>query len=188
MCSHRLTAAHGLQAFIGFGLNVDLIYIDLERRSQPFAHRFRVRHKLGSLGHNGRVDVHDSIPLLSHQFNHAREKLQTRSSRPSRIAIGKVRADVAKRSSSQQSVANRVRQHVRIRVPEQAFLKWNLHAAENELSPFNQQVYVVTYPYASRVVHFTQSKNSACIASASRRSNGRVILMFIGEPSTTDTR
>jgi hypothetical protein len=58
-------------------------------------------------------------------------------------------ADVSKGVGSQQGIAYRVTEHIRIRMPEQSFLKWDLDAAEHELSPFGQSMDVVAYSYAT---------------------------------------
>lgn len=52
-------------------------------------------------------------------------------------------ADVAERRRAEQRVGDRVQQHVRIRVTEQAAFVWNRHAADDEGAPFDELMYVV---------------------------------------------
>jgi hypothetical protein len=52
-------------------------------------------------------------------------------------------ADVAERRCAEQCIANRVRQAVRIGMPQQAFFKWDFDAAENQLAAFDEAMNVV---------------------------------------------
>src|SRR5262245_12670047 len=97
-------------------------------------------------------------------------------------------SNVSESCSAEQRITDRVAEHIRIRVAEQALVERDLNPAAHKLSAFYEPVNIVACSDASRCAHFSSAKNSDCITSASRRSNGRVILMLIGEPSTTDTR
>ena len=73
---------------------------------------------------------------------------------PLRIAGRKVGAEIALRARAEQSVADRVRQHVGIAVAERALLERDPHAAEDERPAFDQAMDVETMTDAGfRLVH-----------------------------------
>src|ERR1700730_15960986 len=97
-----------------------------------------MRSQLWAFSQDRCVDVRNAVAALGYQLDCVREEFQARNAGPSRIAIGKVCADVSKRCSPQQRITDRVSQHVRIRMPKQALLKGNLHSAQYELPPLAQ--------------------------------------------------
>ena len=60
-----------------------------------------------------------------------------------RVRVGEVAADVAERRRAEQRVGDRVQQHVRVRVAEQAAFVRNRHAADDEGAPLDELVHVV---------------------------------------------
>ena len=52
--------------------------------------------------------------------------------------------DITEPGSAEQRVANRVKQHVRIRVTEQPFFVGDFHTAHHELSAFDEAVDIIT--------------------------------------------
>src|SRR5262249_19963840 len=83
-------------------------------------------------------------------------------------------------------------QDVGVRVTEKPLVTRDLDAAEDQLPALCEAVNIVTDAgpdnliCGDSLVH-GQSKYCRRTASARQRSRGRVILMFIGDPSTTDT-
>ena len=51
--------------------------------------------------------------------------------------------DVAQRRRAEQRIADRVQQHIRVRMSEQAFFVRDLHPADDQLAAFHQLMHVV---------------------------------------------
>lgn len=92
-----------------------------------------------------------------------------------RVVIREQQADVAETGCAEQGVHQSVREHVRIGVTVQPALERNFHAAEDELAPRNEAVYIISVSDPHVVLPFQ-------IASAMRRSTGVVIFKFLTSP------
>jgi hypothetical protein len=62
---------------------------------------------------------------------------------PSRIRVGKVRANVAQPGSAEQRVTESVRQNVAVGVSDRSFVKWEFHPANDQLPAFRETVQIV---------------------------------------------
>ena len=59
-----------------------------------------------------------------------------------RIAVRKVFADIAECSRTEQRITDRVQQHIRIRVSEQAAFKRNIDATDHAFAAFDQSMHI----------------------------------------------
>src|SRR6266567_6306206 len=82
--------------------------------------------------------------LLVQQLLGVLQKEQAVCALPLRIRIRKMRADISQARRAQQRVAERVRQHVAVRMPDGTFVKRQLDASDDKLASFRQPVQVVT--------------------------------------------
>src|SRR5215468_2490655 len=62
-------------------------------------------------------------------------------------------SNIPESRSSQQTVANRMAQNVRVGVAQQPFLKRYLHSTQHELSPLHQSMQIVADAYSKRFAH-----------------------------------
>ena len=93
---------------------------------------------------------------------------------------GLLNGDLPQRRRAEQSVHQGMREHVRIGVTVQPALERNFHAAEDELAPRNEAVYIISVSDPHVVLPFQ-------IASAMRRSTGVVIFKFSTSPGVRRT-
>jgi len=72
-----------------------------------------------------------------------------------RVAVGEVSADIAVSDSTQQGIAQRMDQHVSIRMPEQPARMRNLDPTNNQTTPLGQPMRVVSYsrPNHGRILY-----------------------------------
>ena len=119
--------------------------------------------------------------MLLQDIAHFFEKLHTVRAQIRIIVVRKQLSDVAQRSRTQQRVHDGMHQHVCVRVSVEPLFKRNLHTAQNQLSPLDQTVYIVSMSDSHGVcLRFR-------ISPAISRSSGVVILMFSSEPSVSST-
>ena len=118
-----LAAADGVDTLVGFGLQVDCFRSNTERFGQDFAHLREMRTELGFFHDHHGVDVIDPKALIVQQFAGMFEEQQAVGALPSGIRVGKVPTDVAEPGSSEQSVAQGVRQNIAIGVARWTFVK-----------------------------------------------------------------
>src|SRR5258708_22640449 len=122
--------------------------------------------------------------LLIQQLLGVFQKEQAVCALPLRIRIRKMRADISQACRAQQRVAQRMRQHVAVRMPDGTFVKRQLDASDYELASFRQPVQVVADSTACTHA-FWRSRSRYNFASS--MSAGLVIFILLSEPSTTCT-
>ena len=79
-------------------------------------------------------------------------------------------ADIAQRRCAEQRIGDCVQQHIRVRMPEQAQMKRDLDAADDQFAPRHQRVHIPAL--ANPEVHTLLLARACKIASASAKSSG----------------
>jgi hypothetical protein len=138
-----------------------------ERIGQPRADRVPVRADLGSLEHDGRVDVDGLEPFRGHQRHHLAQQLDGIRVVPALVGVGEVVADVAEPRRAAQRGHDRVREDVGVGVTVEAAVVRNLHPAEDEPAARREAVRVVAVadhagPIGSRRRR-RRSKTASCV-------------------------
>src|SRR5580698_5004867 len=114
------------------------------------------------------------------------EELQAPDRLPLRISIGEMHADITQRRRAQNRVGDGMRQHIGIRVPVEAKLARNENAAQDERS-FGRGAMNIPPQSGSIVRHAGFTVSCSWNSRARSISPGRVILIFLSDPSTTLT-
>src|SRR5579872_6473242 len=99
--------------------------------------------KFRLLGRDRAVDVDDFPFQTRNLLDHRLEQLGRIRAGPLGIGVRIPLADIAESGRTQQSVGDRVQQHVRVAVADQAALKLNRYAAKDELSTAREAVGVL---------------------------------------------
>ena len=139
-----------------------------------FPHIFYIRRKLWCLRKHGRINIPDRKSMFSQKTNDFLQEHQTVCIFISIVCVGEMFSDVAERRCAQKRIRNRMQQNIRIGMAQKSDIAVrDLHAAENQLAPLHQFMYVVA---VSDTHHgcFLPAK----IPSAIQISSGVVILIF----------
>jgi hypothetical protein len=107
-----------------------------------------VGQKLGPLGHHHRVHLEGEIARFPKEPAHFPKERGGGDVPKALIIRGEVLADVAQRRGPQQSVTDRVQEHVGIGMASQAELERDLHSPEHEPPPRGKPVEVDPYAYS----------------------------------------
>src|SRR6185369_6253529 len=174
----RFAAADGSHLFGGLRLDANLVELDAERAGDALAHRGDVRGEARRLRDHRRVDVAD-VPAGAAdtpcRFGEQRERV---GALVLRVALGKVVADVAERSGTEERVGDRMAERVGVGVAEQAVRVRDLDAAEDELSALDERVRVPALADPpERAARSHAAARRASSASAIAKSSGCVTLM-----------
>ena len=97
-----------------FRLHVDLRELHPRQLGDARAHGLDVRHQLGRLRHDGRVDVADGPAQRAHALRHLGQQHARIGALEARIRVGKMAANVAQARRAQQRVDDGVQQRIRI--------------------------------------------------------------------------
>jgi hypothetical protein len=136
-------AANGVDAFVGFGFEVNSFRGKAQRFGEHFAHLGEMRAKLRALkDHNG-VDVLDGkVPFVKKLAN-VFEKVKAVRAFPLGIAIWEMRANVAEAGGAEERIANGVREDVAVGMPDRPFAEGNYDAADDEIAASGEAMQVV---------------------------------------------
>ena len=102
-----------------------------------------MREKLGRLGDHGGVHIDD---LAFAKLDQPRRFIQENAAPgalPARVGVGEEMADIRLAQRAEDRIANRVHQHVGIRMPVQTLRVRNLHAAQDQFSPLDQGMHII---------------------------------------------
>src|SRR2546429_4908060 len=132
-------AANGVHAFVGFGFEVDLFGGNAKSFGKRLAHLRKVRAELWFFGEDHRGDMLDRKFFLREQLWGVLQKEQAVRAFPFRIAVREMWADVAESRRAEQSVAERVGEHVAVGMADGPLVERQLDAADHELSPFRDR-------------------------------------------------
>ena len=113
------------ETLLSRGLYTDPIKLDLHRGGELFAHQRDVRRELWALGNDRAVHVDDTISHVFEHLPHRVQQLHTVRSLIALVAVRKELANIAEGCRAEQGVHQRVGQHIRVRVAEQALFPGN---------------------------------------------------------------
>jgi hypothetical protein len=154
-------AATGKTEFFFCGcFDIDGIGFNTKNTCQIVPHGVNVRCELRSLSNDGRVDVVDAVTAFFQQRMDMCGKDETVGTSVFGIGIREMSADVTKGCRTEQSIHDRMGQHVRIGMTEQSAFKRNVNTAQNQLSVLNKSVYIITVTnseYLHKEPHFCMS-------------------------------
>src|SRR5215468_9093809 len=145
MNRNSLASADFAQALVRLPLDADAIERHAEDGRKVGAHLVDVRRELGPLQNDGRVDVTDGETFGANDLDGASQQVDARGALPPRVRIGKVAADVARTRSTKDRVGDRVAHRVGIRVPCEAAIEGNRHAAENQRASLDKAMQIVAH-------------------------------------------
>ena len=104
-------------------------------------------------GHFRRLEDKCSVQIcqhpaaIMHPLHHLTQKNATINASVSVVGIGKMSADIALTNRTQQGVANRMNQHITIRVSQQSAVMSNSDPAKHQGTSATKAVYIVTVSY-----------------------------------------
>ena len=135
--------ANRVDAFVGFGFEVNSFRGKAQRFGEHFAHLGEMRAKLRALkDHNG-VDVLDGKVPFVKKFANVFEKVKAVRAFPLGIAIREMRANIAEAGGTEERIANGVREDVAIGMPDRPFAEGNYDAADDEIAASGEAMQVV---------------------------------------------
>jgi hypothetical protein len=130
--------------FVGGHFDPDLVHGQSQSGGDILLHRSKMGRKLRLLRNNRRINIDD---LSTPRRGRAPDLLQKNAAGcalPARIGIRKEMADVQFTERPEDRVADRVYQHVRIRMSFQPLCIRHIHSANKELSPCHQRMNIVS--------------------------------------------
>src|SRR5450759_2881501 len=138
-------AAPGQAQLLGGGrFHVDGTFLHAQIGGDVRLHLKDMRCHLRCLGDDGRIDVADAIALLAHQMQRLAQQDAAVDVLVFRFGIGEMPADVAQCRGTQQRIADRMQQHVRVGMAEQTFFMGYFHPADDQLAACYQLMHIVT--------------------------------------------
>lgn len=114
-----------------------------------------MRRELRRLRNHSTIHVPNSKPSLSNPNRALPQKHTTIGPSKLGIRIRKMPPNIPQRGSAKKSIGNRMQQHIRIRMPQQAPLIRHRHPANNKRPPLYERVYVV--PLSDSEIHSLKS-------------------------------
>src|SRR5260370_30032160 len=105
------------------GLKADAVDPNAQASSKPGADRRDEQVELGPLGQHYRIDISYLIAARAEHRYHPGQKVDAGYASESRIAVGKMRADIAQAGRAPQSVTYGVGQHVGVRVAQKPLVE-----------------------------------------------------------------
>src|SRR5437762_10964067 len=142
--SDSLAPADRVEAFICLCFDTDTTDFSPEDLRNPLPHGNNIRTKFRRFECHGGVEVYYLKAALTGQPHDARKKVEAIRIFPLRILIRKVDAEIAFAQSAENSIGNRMRQSIGVRVSFGAAFRHDMHAPEDKRSPFNQPMHVVS--------------------------------------------
>ena len=110
-----------------------------------------MRRHLRALGNDRRVDVSDSPAGVGQDAADRAQQGEAVGARVGGVIVREVLSDVTERRGAQQSVHDRVQQHVRVRVPQKSELIGDLYASDDEVAPLGEAVHVVSETHSDHM-------------------------------------
>ncbi len=166
------------------GLDADPLGVQPESRRELLRHLRQVRGQARRLADHGGVHV-DEMPALAGDHPHHRlQQHKARHARVARVGVREEPAQVAQGQRAERRLADRMRQHVRVRMSAKPSLGGNRHASQHQRPPGHQRVQIESEPGAHHDLNddFLPSQSRAIL-----RSSGVVIFMLCGGPGTMAT-
>ena len=132
------------EPFLGGGFDADMPLPDAAQRGNALPHGGDMRFHLRGLRQHGRVDIADGIAVFTQQPHRLAQQFAAVRTFVTFVGIGEPAADVAQRRRAQQRIHDRVQQHIRIRMTEQAGFVRDGHPAHDQRATRHQPVHIVT--------------------------------------------
>jgi hypothetical protein len=148
LAADGLTSPDRINAFTGFGLDVDPIWSKPQELGDALAYLALETTQLRLLGKNDHIYV-DNFPTSPVQaVQGVLQEFGRVSVCVGWISIGKRISDVAQTGRTEQGVGHSVEHNVRVAVPGQAGRVGNAHAPEDQWTPRCQSVRIMSDPDA----------------------------------------
>ena len=130
MCGDPLAAAGESHTLRGGGLDIHLLFADLQIGGEVAAHRRHMRRELGSLRDHGDVHVAYAQRFFMQQGRHLAQQDAAVDVFVVFAAVGEMTADIAERRGAQQRIAQGMDQHIAVGMGEQTLIMGNGDAAQ----------------------------------------------------------
>ena len=140
------------------------------------AHLQNVRRELGRLCEYGRIQIAELPAAFAHERGNVTQQCDAVRALVARVGIRKMLADVTERERTEQGIHDGVREHIRVRVPQQPQGVGHLHPAQDQPPPLHQTVYIIAVSNAQH--HSSPLSLASRMASPTTRSKGVVSLRF----------
>jgi hypothetical protein len=116
------------------------------------SHHFRGHFgKLGLLGHDGGIDIHDVKSFLTDHRSNPFQQYRAPNTAVLEVSVRKVSSDIAVGNRSQEGISNGMQKDICIRMPLKAIEIRNLDATQKQGTTRNQRVNVVTESHSHRL-------------------------------------
>src|SRR5208283_1551636 len=122
--------ADSVHALVGFSLQVDFLCGYAERFSQRFTHFRKMRSEFWPLQNYHRIDIFDREVFRLQQSAGVLEENQAVRTLPLRVAIRKVRANIAKSCRAKKRVTQCVGEHVSIGMADRTLVERHFDPAD----------------------------------------------------------
>jgi hypothetical protein len=155
---NRFSPADGINAFVGFRLEVNFLSRYAEGTGEGLTHFRKMRPHLGLFRDHYRVDVLDDKMFFIQELPSVLKEKQAVCAFPLGIGVGKMRAYVTKPGRAEKSITQCVRENVAIRMAYGSFFKGQLDATNNEFAPLREPVQIIAY--AAARAHFLLRSSS----------------------------
>ena len=133
MRGDTLATADITQAFCGGCLDVDECQSNANIFSQMGSHPFDMRPHTGRLGDHRAIEVRYPQVSLGKRIAYLAQQHTAVDILKTIVAVREVMADVTQTRGAQQGIANRMDQHITIRMGLEALLVGNTHPADNDM-------------------------------------------------------
>src|SRR5438309_3060587 len=143
-------AADEAELLGGGRLDVDGSRRHAEVRGDVGDHARHVRRHARLLGDDRGVEVDDLEAQLFQFPRNVAQQPAAVNAGVAGIAVGIMPPDVAKARGAEQRVADRVRKHVGVGMPQQALVMRDLDAADDELAPLGERMHIEALPDSHR--------------------------------------
>ena len=140
---YGFATAYGVNAFVGFGFEVNFFGGDAEGFGEGFAHFGEMRAELWSFEDNDGVDVFDAKMFFVEEFAGVLEELKAIGALPLGVGVGKMCPDVAQTRRAEERVAERVGYDIAIGMADGALVKGDFDAADDQLASFGEAMQIV---------------------------------------------
>ena len=147
MCSNTFFTACETQLFGGCRLHIDTLRETGQVDSKVVADRADMGCHFRRFENKCSVQICHYPAAAMHPLHHLTQKNAAINAVVSVVGIRKMSADIALTNRTQQGVANRMNQHITIRVSQQSAMVGNSDPTEHQGVTSTKTVYIVTVSY-----------------------------------------
>src|SRR5260370_945195 len=159
MRRNRFPPPDRVNAFVGLGFQMNLFGADAQSLCQRLPHLGKMRPQLRLFSNHPRIDMLDHKMLLVQQLLRMFQEKHPVRPLPLWIGARKMRPDTANPRRTQQRIAQRMRQHIAIRMSYGSFVKRQSNPPDHELAPLRQPMQVIA-DSAARAHTFWRSRST----------------------------